>query len=127
MGKLRLKPPVVYESDNSVIVYIKHEPLASIEAMIIEHLESNDEITSKVARELTKASADSVKIALRKLRDSGVVRLRSRRWWRKVKEGDEQFQPEVSLSERYPIYEAQIMEYLEIHNQINSRTGPGLR
>src|SRR5688572_20053709 len=41
MRNLRLKEPVVVETDNSVIVHIKHERLASAPDIVMEHLGSN--------------------------------------------------------------------------------------
>jgi ATP-dependent DNA helicase RecG len=60
MRKLGLKPPVVKNLDNSVLVMIKHEPLASPETLILEYLEKNDSIKNKEARELCHISGDYI-------------------------------------------------------------------
>ena len=38
MAKLRLKEPVIEETDNSVLVIIKHEKLASPEELVVDYL-----------------------------------------------------------------------------------------
>lgn len=53
MKNLKLKPPQILESDSSVIVKIRHEPLASAEELVLTYLKSNDEITNSKAREIT--------------------------------------------------------------------------
>jgi hypothetical protein len=55
MRNLRLKEPVVAELDNSVLVQIRHERLASAEDVIMEYLDNPDNklITNRVARGLT--------------------------------------------------------------------------
>jgi ATP-dependent DNA helicase RecG len=60
MRKLGLKPPVVRNLDNSVLVMIKHEPLASPETLILEYLEKHDSIKNKEARELCHISGDYI-------------------------------------------------------------------
>jgi ATP-dependent DNA helicase RecG len=58
MTKLGLKSPVIIEKENSVLVLIRHESLASPETTILEYLESNASITNKIARELTFIAED---------------------------------------------------------------------
>lgn len=58
MRKLGLREPIIEERKNSVRVMIRHERLASPEVAILEHLESNDRITNKVARQIANISAD---------------------------------------------------------------------
>ena len=60
MTKLGLKEPVIEERENSVLVTIKHEPLASPETIILKYLDSNPTIRNKVAREICHISADYV-------------------------------------------------------------------
>lgn len=77
MRNLRLKDPVVVEHDNSVVVHIKHEKLASAEDIIMEYLDNpdNDSITNRVARGLTGIkSENSMKVVLLRLRDRGLLR-----------------------------------------------------
>jgi ATP-dependent DNA helicase RecG len=59
MQKLRLKPPVLEETENSVIVYIRHERLASAEESVMDYLSNHDEITNRVARELTGITSEN--------------------------------------------------------------------
>jgi ATP-dependent DNA helicase RecG len=60
MTKLGLKPPIVEERENCVVVLIRHEPLASPETLVLEYLETNDTIRNKVAREICNISADYI-------------------------------------------------------------------
>ena len=53
MKALRLKDPEIVETDTSVIVHIRHSPLASPQDAVMSYLEYHDEITNSVARELT--------------------------------------------------------------------------
>ena len=53
MRKLRLKYPEIEERDHSVIVHIRHQPLASAHDTVMDYLESNAEITNRKARDLT--------------------------------------------------------------------------
>jgi ATP-dependent DNA helicase RecG len=59
MQKLRLKPPVIDELQNSVLVTIKHEPLASPEESVMDYLENHPFITNRVARELTGIDSEN--------------------------------------------------------------------
>ena len=59
MNKLRLKPPVISEQENSVIVYIRHERLASPEEMVIEYLKNHQAITNAEGRKLTGIKSEN--------------------------------------------------------------------
>ena len=77
MRNLRLKDPVISERDNSVVVQIKHERLASAEDIIMEYLNNpeNQSITNRVARGLTGIkSENSMKVRFWRLRDRGLIR-----------------------------------------------------
>jgi len=76
MRNLRLKEPVVVEQENSVVVQIKHERLASAEDIVMEFLDSPDNkmITNRVARGLTGIkSENSMKLVFLRLRDRGLI------------------------------------------------------
>jgi ATP-dependent DNA helicase RecG len=74
MSKLRLKPPVIQETENSVLVRIRHEPLASPEEAVMEYLETHDEIVNRTGREITGiTSENSMKNVFYKLRDRGLI------------------------------------------------------
>ncbi len=77
MRNLRLKEPVVVEQQNSVVVQIKHERLASAEDIIMEYLDNPDNkmITNRVARGLTGIrSENSMKNVLLRLRNRGLIK-----------------------------------------------------
>lgn len=60
MIKLGLKEPMIENRENSVLVRIRHESLASPETLILTYLESNESIQNKKAREICHISADYV-------------------------------------------------------------------
>lgn len=60
MTKLGLKEPKIENRENSVLVRIRHESLASPETLILTYLESNDSIQNKKAREICHIPADYV-------------------------------------------------------------------
>lgn len=74
MAKLRLKEPIIEENDNSVLVIIKHEKLASPEELVVDYLLKNDSITNRIGRNITGIkSENSMKRIFWKLRDAGMV------------------------------------------------------
>lgn len=90
MQRLRLKPPVVIETNSALIVKIRHEPLATPEQSVMDYLENHDEITNRTARALTGIrSENSMKMVFYRLRDSGLLepvpaRSQARAAWRRV-------------------------------------------
>lgn len=60
MTKLGLKEPKIENRENSVLVRIRHESLASPETLILSFLEENDSIKNKQARELCHIPADYI-------------------------------------------------------------------
>jgi ATP-dependent DNA helicase RecG len=129
MAKLRLKPPEIHETDTSVVIHIKHEPLASIEAAIIEYLDTHDRITNKIARQQTGIRSEgTIKVAFCKLRDRGLIepvpgRAKSQSAWRKVKDTNDQEESLPKIYDLYPQYEQVVMEYLVNHEQITNEIG----
>lgn len=74
MRSLKLKPPEIQESDNAVVVRIRHERLASPEEMIVEYLNSNDEISNRVVRDLTGIGSENiVKGIFKRMMKSGEI------------------------------------------------------
>ncbi|QDV31999.1 Divergent AAA domain protein [Planctopirus ephydatiae] len=60
MRQIGLKPPRIEERPNSVLVSLKHEPLASPEQLILEFLEKNDSIRNRQARDICNIGADYI-------------------------------------------------------------------
>jgi ATP-dependent DNA helicase RecG len=58
MHSLGLREPIIQERDNSVLVIIRHEPLASPEQAILEYLDTHETIKNKTARAITHVRAD---------------------------------------------------------------------
>ena len=74
MEKLRLKPPIIEERDNSVIVILRHESLDSPEQIVMEYLNSHGEISNSIARELTGIrSENTMKNVFYRLRDKRLL------------------------------------------------------
>jgi ATP-dependent DNA helicase RecG len=60
MTKIGLKEPVITERENSVLVVMRHESLASPEEAILEYLETHESIRNKTAREISHVHADYI-------------------------------------------------------------------
>jgi ATP-dependent DNA helicase RecG len=59
MKKLQLRDPIIRQTENSVIVDIRHQKLGTPEEIIMEYLEHNAEITNKRVRELTGIGSEN--------------------------------------------------------------------
>jgi ATP-dependent DNA helicase RecG len=90
MKRLRLRPPVIEQTASSVVVKIRHEPLATPEESIMDYLENHPEITNRTARALTGIrSENSMKEVFYRLRDRGLIdqvrdRSQARKAWYKI-------------------------------------------
>ncbi len=74
MHQMGLKEPIVENLENSVLVVIKHEALASPETIILEYLETHQTIRNKRAREICHIQADYViKEIFRKLSERNLI------------------------------------------------------
>jgi ATP-dependent DNA helicase RecG len=60
MKKLRLQPPEVEERGNSVVIHIRHAPLASPHDVVMSYLKNHTEITNRIVRELTGIGSENV-------------------------------------------------------------------
>lgn len=89
MRALRLKDPTIEERNSSVVVYIRHERLASPEEAILTYLKTHDEINNAIARQITGITSENkVKEVFYRLRDAGKLervpgRLGSASAWRR--------------------------------------------
>ena len=90
MKRLRLKPPTIEETSSSLVVKIRHEPLATPEESVMDYLGNHAVITNRIARELTGIrSENSMKEVFYRLRDLNLVRMvtgrsQARAAWEKV-------------------------------------------
>lgn len=76
MTKLRLKVPQIEEKENSVLVTIKHEKLASPEELIVGYLLEHDTIKNGTGRTVTGIkSENTMKNVFYRLRDRGFIKL----------------------------------------------------
>lgn len=74
MHELGLKNPVISETESSVLVEIRHEPLASYEEQILDYLAVNDGINNSKARALTgEGSENKMKRVFEKMMDAGQI------------------------------------------------------
>ncbi len=74
MHSLGLKSPVIEEKDNSVLVTIKHEMLASAEEVIMDYLEEHEAISNSKAREICHIARDyRVKIIFGGMVKAGLI------------------------------------------------------
>lgn len=78
LKKAGLVEPYFEEKENAFLVTIKHQKIASIEEVILHHLENNPDtvITNKLVRQLSgEDDMQKVKLALQKLRANGHIKL----------------------------------------------------
>lgn len=74
MRKLKLKDPEVIQRDNTLLVSIKHQPLASPEELIMEYLNEHAQINNKTARELCFIGSENrIKRILQKMVERGLL------------------------------------------------------
>lgn len=74
--ELRLKKPTIKELENAVLVTISHEPLASPEKIVMEYLETHDEIHNSTARELTGVkTSDNMKSIFYRMQEKGLIEM----------------------------------------------------
>ncbi len=74
MRKAGLVDPVLEEVENSVVVTMKHQAIASLEDMALEFAGSREFVTNKDVREMSgDVSEQKVKTALQKLRKEGLI------------------------------------------------------
>jgi ATP-dependent DNA helicase RecG len=74
MTSLGLKVPTVTEKENSVLVIIRHERLASPEQAIMDYLETHDTIQNKQARRICHIEGDyKIKNMFQTMADKGLI------------------------------------------------------
>lgn len=74
MRKAGLVAPEITESENSVIVKVKHQKLASIEDQILDFLKDHPIVANKDIRDLTgEESENKIKKAFQRLREKGEI------------------------------------------------------
>lgn len=74
--KLKLKPPIIKETESSVIVEIRHEPLASPEIVVMNYIKIHEEITNRTGRELTGIESENeMKRVFQRLQKNNLIYL----------------------------------------------------
>ena len=76
MVQMQLKQPQITETDNSVIVIIRHERLADAETVVWNYLKSNATISNSIGRELTGITdANKMKSVFNRLKKQGKIQI----------------------------------------------------
>lgn len=74
MRSVRLKDPVIQQRENSVLVTLSHESLASPEELVMEYLIKNPKINNSAAREICHIGSENVmKRVFERLIDRGLI------------------------------------------------------
>ncbi len=74
MQQLRLRQPEILQGENSVLVTIRHEQLASPEQRIMSYLDSHESISNGVAREICVIREDwRIRTLFGRLVDAGMI------------------------------------------------------
>jgi len=60
MEEMRLKPPVIEQHENFVVVTLRHESLATHQELILEYLEVHDTIKNRQARDICHVGSENV-------------------------------------------------------------------
>jgi ATP-dependent DNA helicase RecG len=74
MHQIGLKEPIIRERENSVLVIIRHEPLASPQEAIMDHLETHQTINNGEARRITHVRQDyQIKAIFNRMVKAGLI------------------------------------------------------
>jgi ATP-dependent DNA helicase RecG len=93
MAEAKLEKPWFAQEDTAFVVYLGHTPLARPEELILEYLQTHDEVTNATARELCAiASENAMKTVFYRLRDAGKIervpgKQGPKAAWRKARNG----------------------------------------
>lgn len=74
MRKLKLRDPVIRQSDSGVLVSLRHERLGTPEELIVQYLKDHTEINNSVARQICFiGSENKIKRIFQKMIDAGLI------------------------------------------------------
>lgn len=74
MRDVKLHDPIIEQRENSVLVILKHESLASAEEIIVNYLKEHDEINNTKAREICFiGDANKMKRVFQKMQESDLI------------------------------------------------------
>jgi ATP-dependent DNA helicase RecG len=74
MRQLKLKEPKIQQRDNSVLVNIRHEPIATPEELVMRYLEDNEVITNTIGRKVCYIGSDSImRKVFQRLMENGLI------------------------------------------------------
>lgn len=103
MREMHLQPPIILETDNSVLVIIKHERLADAETMVLEYMNTHETISNAEARELTGITdANKMKRVFNRLKKQSLLEIvpgtrSTATLWRKIDRNSAQEMEQLSL------------------------------
>lgn len=76
MRAMRLKPPIIFQDGGYVKVSLRHEPLATPEEIVLEYLQTHEQITNKQAREICFiGSENKMKTIFQRMIRQGLIEL----------------------------------------------------
>lgn len=74
MNEMKLKPPKIEVNENSVIVTLPHDPLASPEETVLEYLKTHNDISNQKGRKITGIKSENdMKNVFYRLRESKMI------------------------------------------------------
>jgi ATP-dependent DNA helicase RecG len=74
MRAMKLKDPIIGQEGGYVIVTLKHEPLATPEEIILEYLQTHDQIANRQAREICYiGSENKMKVILQRMMRNDLI------------------------------------------------------
>jgi ATP-dependent DNA helicase RecG len=76
MRRMKLKPPVISQVGDNVLVSLRHEPLATPEELILDFLKTNEKIANRQARQITYIGSENrMKGILQRMVKRGLIEL----------------------------------------------------
>lgn len=74
MRDVKLRDPIIQQKENSVLVTLKHESLASAEEIVVNYLREHEEITNTIARQICFiGDANKMKRVFQKMQESELI------------------------------------------------------
>jgi DNA-binding MarR family transcriptional regulator len=127
MEQMRLKPPILKQRANSVIVFIRHESIASYETLVMSYLAEHGVITSANVRRICHVELHKGYRILKRLQETNILERvpgasGSKTAYRKTSGGRKVLTIRESDRLHSREREKKLIEYLERHDQITSPT-----
>jgi ATP-dependent DNA helicase RecG len=76
MQKMKLQSPEIVEKENSVVVYIRHQPVPAVDNLIMDYLDDHEEISNQTARQISGIISErEIRQAFNRLRRLNLIQL----------------------------------------------------